>query len=69
MKLTNNKNVSTTGQYTTLANQDKAIGFRQVSNELRGTWLELEVYGTNATSRIEIHALSVQTTESSVRRS
>jgi len=68
-KLTNNKNVSTTGQYTTLANQDKAIGFRQVSNELRGTWLELEVYGTNATSRIEIHALSVQTTESSVRRS
>jgi hypothetical protein len=68
-KLTNNKFVSKTGTYTTLTNQDKAIGFRQIPNELRGTWLEVEVYGTAATSRIEIHALSVMSTESSVRRS
>lgn len=67
-KLTNNKFVTQTGTYTTQANQDKAIGFRQVPNELRGTWLEIEVYGTGATSRIEIHALSVNSTESSVRR-
>lgn len=67
-KLTNNKNISATGIYTTLTNQDKAIGFRQIPNELRGTWIELEVYGTGATSRIEIHALSVQTTESGIRR-
>jgi hypothetical protein len=67
-KLTNNKLVTQTGTYTTQANQDKAIGFRQIPNELRGTWLEIEVYGTGATSRIEIHALSVNSTESSVRR-
>ena len=67
-KLTNNKLVSQTGTYTTQANQDKAIGFRQIPNEIRGTWLEMEVYGTGATSRIEIHALSVNSTESSVRR-
>lgn len=67
-KLTNNRGVSQTGTYTTAANQDKAIGFRQIPNELRGTWLEVELYGTNATSRIEVHALSVMTTESGVRR-
>ncbi len=67
-KITNNKNVTATGLYNTLANQDKAVGFRQVPNDLRGTWLELEVYGTNATSRIEIHAISVNSTESAVRR-
>jgi len=67
-KITNNKNVTATGLYNTSANQDKAVGFRQVPNDLRGTWLELEVYGTNATSRIEIHAISVNSTESAVRR-
>jgi hypothetical protein len=67
-KLSNNKGISTTGQYTTLANQDKAIGFRQVPNELRGTWLELEIYGTATTSRVEIHALAVMSTESNVKR-
>ena len=68
-KLTNNRFVTQSGNYTTLANQDKAISFRQIPNELRGTWLELEVYGTGATTRLEIHALSVMSTESSVRRS
>jgi hypothetical protein len=67
-KLSNNRGVSQTGNYTTSANQDKAIGFRQVPSELRGTWLEIEVYGTNAQSRLEIHALSVMSTESAVRR-
>lgn len=67
-KLTNNRNVSDTGTYTTTANQDKAIGFRQLSNELRGTWLEIELSGTGATDRHEIHALSVMSTESGVRR-
>jgi hypothetical protein len=67
-KLTNNKNVSATGVYNTSSNQDKAVGFRQIPNDLRGTWLELEVYGSNATSRIEIHAISVNSTESAVRR-
>ena len=67
-KLTNNKSISASGNYTTLANQDKAIGFRQIPNELRGTWLEVELSGTNATSRIEVHALGVISTESGVRR-
>jgi hypothetical protein len=67
-KLTNNKNVSATGIYNTSSNQDKAVGFRQIPNDLRGTWLELEIYGSNATSRIEIHAISVNSTESAVRR-
>lgn len=67
-KITNNKNVSAIGVYNTLSSQDKAVGFRQIPNDLRGTWLELEVYGTNATSRIEIHAVSVNSTESAVRR-
>jgi hypothetical protein len=67
-KITNNKNVYNTGVYTTQASEDKAVGFRQIANEMRGTWLELDVSGTNATSRLEIHALSVMSTESGVRR-
>jgi hypothetical protein len=67
-KITNNRNVITTGTYTTQANEDKAVGFRQIANEMRGTWLELDLSGTNATSRLEIHALAVMSTESGVRR-
>ena len=67
-QLRNNKNVTASGQYTTQANQDKAIGFRQMPNELRGTWLELQLSGTAATSRVEVHALSIMSTEAGVRR-
>ena len=60
--------MTASGQYTTQANQDKAIGFRQMPNELRGTWLELQLSGTAATSRVEVHALSIMSTEAGVRR-
>ena len=67
--VTSNKN--TTGYakvYQTSANEDKAIAFRQLPVDLRGSWLQIELNG-NVQSRLEIHAASVQSTESAVRRS
>jgi hypothetical protein len=68
-KVTSNRN--STGyskNYTTAVNEDKAIALRQLPVDLRGSWLQLELTGS-VQSRLEIHAASIQSTESAVRRS
>ena len=68
-KVTSNKNATGYAKvYQTSANEDKAIALRQLPVDLRGSWLQIELNG-NVQSRLEIHAASVQSTESAVRRS
>jgi hypothetical protein len=68
-KVTSNRNATGYSKsYTTAVNEDKAIALRQLPVDLRGSWLQLELTGS-VQSRLEIHAASLQSTESAVRRS